>query len=173
MITHTGQTLNGSSVQMFIPLLLQPMLKHGRRCDRRLTGSAPQVLRPIWPPAVHVVRVDQQTELGIYSQESSIISLRTSSSTATPMLSLVITLFSIASEPSELAMASWLNSTVCFCIALNLEQQDKTSHINGSKTRRCNRRYGRYCETNVRNWRYTLVRFVENCTAVNMFAVRL
>lgn len=37
------------------------------------------------------------------------------------MLSLVITLFSIASEPSELAMASWLNSTVCFCTALNLE----------------------------------------------------
>ncbi|PWA23447.1 hypothetical protein CCH79_00006050 [Gambusia affinis] len=37
------------------------------------------------------------------------------------MLSLVITLFSMASEPSELAMASWLNSTVCFCTALNLE----------------------------------------------------
>lgn len=37
------------------------------------------------------------------------------------MLSFVITLFSIASEPSELAMASWLNSTVCFCTALNLE----------------------------------------------------
>ncbi|TNN64802.1 hypothetical protein EYF80_024997 [Liparis tanakae] len=47
----------------------------------------------------------------VYSQEASIISLRTSSSVATPMLSLVITLFSIASEPSEFAMASWLNST--------------------------------------------------------------
>ena len=63
----------------------------------------------------------QGSQSCVYLQESSIISLRTSSSTATPMLSLVITLFNIASEPSELAMASWLNSTVCFCTALNLE----------------------------------------------------
>lgn len=72
-----------------------------------------------------------------YSQEASIISLRTSSSTATPMLSLVITLFSIASEPSELAMASWLNSTVCFCTALNLDtnggSHDKRTHHTGKQ----------------------------------------
>ncbi|KAF3851457.1 hypothetical protein F7725_013229 [Dissostichus mawsoni] len=42
------------------------------------------------------------------------MSLLTSSRTATPMLSLVITRFSMTSEPSELAMATWLNSTVCF-----------------------------------------------------------
>lgn len=60
----------------------------------------------------------------VYSQETSIISFRTSSRTATPMLSLVITRFSMASEPSEFAMASWLNSTVCFCTALNLPTHD-------------------------------------------------
>lgn len=59
---------------------------------------------------------------GMYSQETSIISFRTSSRTATPMLSLVITRLSMASEPSEFAMASWLNSTVCFCTALNLHR---------------------------------------------------
>lgn len=33
----------------------------------------------------------------------------------------VITLFSIASDPSELAIATWLNSTVCFCTNVNLK----------------------------------------------------
>lgn len=47
----------------------------------------------------------------------------TSNTTATPMLSLVITLFNMASEPSELAMATWLNSTVCFCTSVNLGQR--------------------------------------------------
>lgn len=48
------------------------------------------------------------------------ISLLTSSRTATPMLSLVITLFSMTSDPSELAMATWLNSTVCVWTRVNL-----------------------------------------------------
>ena len=63
----------------------------------------------------------------------SIISLWTSSSTATPMLSLVITLFSMASEPSELAMASWLNSTVCFWTRLNLEGGQKDMSMEGEE----------------------------------------
>lgn len=50
------------------------------------------------------------------------MSLLTSRRTATPMLSLVITLFSMTSEPSELAMATWLNSTVCFWIKVNLQK---------------------------------------------------
>lgn len=55
------------------------------------------------------------------------MSLLTSSRTATPILSLVITLFSMTSEPSELAMATWLNSTVCFWTKVNLQKQSQSS----------------------------------------------
>ena len=58
---------------------------------------------------------------GQFLPDCSIISLRTSRRTATPMLSLVITRLIMTSEPSELAMASWLNSTVCFWTKLNLK----------------------------------------------------
>lgn len=58
-------------------------------------------------------------------------SLCTSNTTATPMLSFVITLFNIASEPSELAIATWLNSTVCFCTSVNLIKQ-RELHVNMS-----------------------------------------
>lgn len=64
------------------------------------------------------------------------MSLLTSSRTATPMLSLVITLFSMTSEPSEFAMATWLNSTVCFCTRVNLRKQagvQRQSHVKTHK----------------------------------------
>lgn len=55
------------------------------------------------------------------------MSLLTSSRMATPMLSLVITLFSMTSEPSELAMATWLNSTVSFWTKVNLQKHPQCS----------------------------------------------
>lgn len=60
-----------------------------------------------------------------HPHDISINSFRSSSSTATPMLSFVMTLFSIASDPSEFAIASWLNSTVCFWTKVNLKQKQK------------------------------------------------
>lgn len=117
----------------------------------------------------------KKSELCRYSHDNSINSFFSSSSTATPMLSLVMTRFSIASEPSELAIASWLNSTVCFCTMLNLTaKKEKSSSMCSFKTTLKQTSKMKSDTTILNLWvlLYSLFNLVEYCTSIYMFPVR-
>lgn len=113
------------------------------------------------------------------------MSLLTSSRTATPMLSLVITLFSMTSEPSELAMATWLNSTVCFWTKVNLHKTSRMQHKYPwitQETLLCYKHWMNFSKpvktTTISNWHLlgyeaqlwnSLLRLEEHSTAVHVF----